>query len=94
MNKEDRELINRLLEEIAELRGEMKSFKSETIQRLKKTENRCEERQKNPQTCNIGRGLSDHIKSHSKFRSRNHSTLTLILEGGMLAAFILIAIFK
>ncbi|MBI9103765.1 MAG: hypothetical protein JEY99_15220 [Spirochaetales bacterium] len=94
MNKEDRELINRLLEEIFELRGEMKTFKAETIQRLKTTEHRCEERQKNPETCTTGRSLSGHLKNHKSNRTGIKSTLTIILECGMLAAVILIAIFK
>ncbi|MDC7225214.1 MAG: hypothetical protein PQJ61_00455 [Spirochaetales bacterium] len=94
MNKEDRILINQLIMEISELRGEMKSFKKEAIERIKTTERKCDERQSNPETCSIGRSLKSHLKSHKSISAGKHSTLDTIIELGMLAAVILIAIYK
>ena len=94
MSNEDRILLTKLLREISELRGEMKEFKDQTIYRLNHAEQRSEERQNDPSKCTVGRNLSDHITSHGVQKQGGRSVLFLVLETGMFAAMILIAIFK
>lgn len=94
MSGQERELLNKLLEEIYLFRGEMKSFKEQTMERCRELEKRCETRQTTPETCTIGRSLKDHKKNHGSSKRNLHTTLTLLLEAGMLAAVILIALFN
>jgi len=93
MNNEDRILLTKLLREISELRGEMKEFKEQTIYRLNRSEQRSEERQNDPSKCTVGRSLKEHLDSHGKRKEGGRSVLSLVLETGMFAAMILIAIF-
>ena len=94
MNKEDRILLNQLIQEMSELRGEMKSFKEQALERIKATEGKCDTRQSKPESCTIGRSLKNHLKNHKTTGSARHSTFDTVIEAGMLTAVILIAIFK
>jgi hypothetical protein len=94
MSNEDRILLSKLLREISELRGEMKEFKEQTIYRLNHAEQRSEERQNDPSKCTVGRGLEEHLKLHGTKITGNRTIVMLLLETGMFAAMILIAIFK
>jgi len=94
MSNEDRILLTKLLREISELRGEMKEFKDQTIYRLNHAEQRSEERQNDPSKCTVGRSLKDHLSSHGERKEGGRSVIFLVLEAGMFAAMILIAIFK
>ena len=94
MNKEDRMLLNHLIQEISELRGEMKSFKEQALERIKATEKKCDLRQSAPESCTTGRSLKNHIKNHKTTGTVRHGVFDTIIEAGMLAAVILIAIFK
>ena len=94
MSNEDRILLTKLLREIAELRGEMKEFKDQTIYRLNHAEQRSEERQNDPSKCTIGRSLKDHLETHGEKKESGKSVIFLVLEAGMFAAMILIAVFK
>lgn len=94
MNKEDRILLNQLIKEMSELRGEMKSFKEQALERIQATEKKCDNRQSKPDSCTIGRSLKSHIKEHKNSGVGRHSVFNTIIEAGMLTAVILIAIFK
>jgi hypothetical protein len=94
MSNEDRILLAKLLREISELRGEMKEFKEQTIYRLNHVEERIEERQNDPSKCTVGRSLKDHLETHGKNKEGGRSVLLLVLEAGMFAAMILIAVFR
>ncbi|MDA3940279.1 MAG: hypothetical protein PF693_13390 [Spirochaetia bacterium] len=94
MSNEDRILLTKLLREISELRGEMKEFKEQTIYRLNHAEKSSEERQNDPSKCTVGRSLKDHLGTHGERKESGRSVIFLVLETGMFAAMILIAVFK
>lgn len=94
MSGQEREIIHSLIEELALFRGEMKSFKEQTMERCCAIEEKANLHQTNPETCTIGRAQAEHERSHGMSRTSIHTILTLILEGAMLAAVILIAIYK
>ena len=94
MSNEDRILLTKLLREISELRGEMKEFKDQTIYRLNHAEQRSEERQNDPSKCTVGRSLKEHLVSHGEREKGGRSAVLLVIEAGMFAAMILIAIFQ
>ena len=94
MSNEDRILLSKLLREISELRGEMKEFKEQTIYRLNHSEQRSEERQDDPSKSTVGRSLTEHVKAHGKNKEGGRSVVLLVLEAGIFAAMILIAVFK
>ena len=94
MNNDDRLLLNKLLQEISELRGEMKEFKEQTIYRLNTCEKKCEERQLDPDKCAAGMFMKEHITANGKKKEAGRSGIMLLLEGGMLLSMILIAVFK
>lgn len=92
MSNQERDLLNKLLEEIGQLRGEMKSFKETSLERYRDLETRCEARQTNPETCTIGRSLKEHQRHHSQVTRGSHNIITLLLQAGMLAAVIITAL--
>jgi len=94
MSGQDREIIMNLIEELSLFRGEMKTFKEQTMERCRILEEKVDLHQTHPETCTTGRGLKEHEKNHGVKKTTSHTILTLILEGAMLAAVILIAIYK
>jgi len=94
MNKEDRILLNQLIQEMSELRGEMKSFKEHALERIQATERKCDNRQSKPESCTIGRSLKYHIKNHKTTGTARHSVFDTVIEAGMLLTVILIALLK
>lgn len=88
MNSEEKNLINTLIREISELRGELKEFKENIVYRLVSVENRCEEKQKNPESCSIGRELERHIERQRQKIIGGRGFVMLVIQAGVFAVMI------